>query len=95
MDIQSEKTNDLINGSRRNSNTVSEMLEVDVDEVENALPSQTVDAVRYLNNSRAVKGDESDGQIAWNVKSRIAACALIIIYVGKSFSTCQTTLYTN
>jgi hypothetical protein len=35
---------------------------------------------------RAVKGDDSDGQIAWNVKSRIAACALMTVYVGKSFS---------
>jgi hypothetical protein len=93
MDTQLEKTNDL-NGSRRDSNTAPEKLEVDAGEVEHAMPSKIVDAVRHLNNSRAFKSDDSDGQIAWNVKSRMAACALVIVYVGRTFSRSHTTLYT-
>jgi hypothetical protein len=92
MDPQLQNVNNL-DGSRRNSSTVLEKLKVNADEVENATPSNSVDAVNYLNNSRAVKGDDSDGQIAWNNKSRIAACSLMVVYVGKSFSISYTELY--
>ena len=92
MDPQLQKVNNL-DGSRRNSSTVPEKLKVNADEVENATPSNSVDAVNYLNNSRAVKGDDSDGQIAWNNKSRIAACSLMAVYVGKSFSISYIELY--
>jgi hypothetical protein len=91
MDIQLEKAN-TSDGNEFHNTTTPEKFEADVDEVENA-PSNRVDHISYLNNSRAVRGDDSDGKIAWNVKSRIAACSLMIFYVGESFSNSHTTLY--
>ncbi|KAH8706051.1 putative major facilitator superfamily transporter [Talaromyces proteolyticus] len=81
MDNQLETTKKL-NGSKCNRNNDIEKDKVDANEFEHATSSESVDAVRYLNNSRAFKGDNSDGQISWNVRSRIAACALIAVYVG-------------
>jgi hypothetical protein len=51
MDPHLQKANNL-DGSRRNSSTVPEKLKVNADEVKNATPSNSVDAVNYLNNSR-------------------------------------------
>ena len=79
MDIQLEKAKNS-DGNERHSSTTPEKPEVDVDEVENAAPSNSVDHISYLNNSRAVRGDDSDGKIAWNVKSRITACSLKLVY---------------
>jgi MFS family permease len=87
-----EKANNS-DGNACHTNTTPGKPEVDVDEVENATPSNTVDPIRYLNNSRAVRGDDSDGRIAWNVKLRIAACSLMIFYVGKNFSNSHITQY--
>jgi hypothetical protein len=36
-----------------------------------------------LNNKYAVKGDDSDGKVVWNWKTRIAAFCLVLLYVGK------------
>jgi len=41
-----------------------------------------------LNNKYAIKGDDSDGKVVWNWKTRIAAFSLVLLYVGK----CATTL---
>jgi hypothetical protein len=79
MDIQLETAN-TFDGNEFHNTTTPEKLEADVDEVENAAPSNSVDHISYLNNSRAVRGDDSDGKIAWNVKSRITACSLKLVY---------------
>lgn len=49
-----------------------------VDEVENV----SIDGPKTY----AIKGDDSDGHVTWTVKSRIAACGLGLVYVGKSIS---------
>lgn len=36
-----------------------------------------------LNNKYAVKGDNSDGKVVWNWKTRIAAFCLVTLYVGE------------
>lgn len=36
-----------------------------------------------LNNKYAIKGDNSDGKVVWNWKTRIAAFSLVLLYVGK------------
>jgi hypothetical protein len=83
MDTQLEKANDS-GGNGRHSNTTLQKLEVVSGEVETVTPSTTVDAINYHNKSRGIKGDDSDGQIAWTIKSRIAVCCLVMVYVGKS-----------
>lgn len=93
MNTKIEMTNEP-SGRKANSQTPLETLEVDEEQVEHATPSKSVDAIRYLNNSRAFKGDDSDGHISWNVKSRIATCALMTVYVGKSFDRSYNTLRT-
>lgn len=35
------------------------------------------------NNKYAVKGDNSDGKVVWNWKTRIAAFCLVTLYVGE------------
>jgi hypothetical protein len=94
MDTQLEKANDSY-GNGRHSNTALEKLEAVADEVEKVAPSRTVDAVNYPNKSGAIKGDDSDGQIAWTIKSRIAVCCLVMVYVGKSFSRSHISLSTH
>jgi len=39
-----------------------------------------------INNKYAVKGDNSDGKVVWNWKTRIAASCLVLLYVSKSFN---------
>lgn len=35
-----------------------------------------------MNNSHAVKGDDSDGKVEWNVRSMFAAVFLAALYTG-------------
>jgi hypothetical protein len=37
-----------------------------------------------MNNSFAVKGDDSDGKVSWNLRSMFAAVFLAALYTGKS-----------
>jgi hypothetical protein len=39
-----------------------------------------------MNNSYAVKGDDSDGKVEWNVRSMFAAVFLAALYTGTSTS---------
>jgi hypothetical protein len=36
-----------------------------------------------MNNSYAVKGDDSDGKVEWNLRSAFAAIFLAALYTGK------------
>jgi hypothetical protein len=38
-----------------------------------------------MNNSYAVKGDDSDGKVEWNLRSIFAAVFLAALYTGKSW----------
>jgi hypothetical protein len=89
MDTQLEEANDSERNGRQ-SNTAPEKPKAVADEVENVMPDNSVDSIKNLKKSSAVKGDDSDGQITWTVQSRIAACCLVTIYVGKSFSKSNT-----
>jgi len=40
-----------------------------------------------MNNSYAVKGDDSDGKVTWNVRSMFAAVFLAALYTGTTIST--------
>lgn len=65
----------------------NEKTQVSQDHVENTSPSNEkteLETESYENNNKyAVKGDDSDGKIAWTWKTRIAACCLVTLYVGK------------
>jgi hypothetical protein len=37
-----------------------------------------------MNNSYAVKGDDSDGKVEWNLRSAFAAVFLAALYTGKN-----------
>jgi hypothetical protein len=58
----------------------------DITQVEDVSPSTASDEVPTdaLKNAYAVKGDESDGKVVWNLKTRIAAFSLVMLYVGSS-----------
>ena len=57
----------------------------DITQVEDVSPSTASDEVpTALKNAYAVKGDESDGKVVWNLKTRIAAISLVMLYVGSS-----------
>jgi hypothetical protein len=57
-----------------------------ITQVEDVSPSTTSDEVptERKRNAYAVKGDESDGKVVWNLKTRIAAISLVMLYVGSS-----------
>jgi MFS family permease len=58
----------------------------DITQVEDVSPSTASDEVPTdsKRNAYAVKGDESDGKVVWNLKTRIAAVSLVMLYVGSS-----------
>ena len=57
----------------------------DITQVEDISPSTASDEVPTVRkNAYAVKGDESDGKVVWNLKTRIAAISLVMLYVGLS-----------
>jgi len=58
----------------------------DITQVEDVSPSTASEEVptEGKRNAYAVKGDESDGKVVWNLKTRIAAVSLVMLYVGSS-----------
>ena len=57
------------------------------DEVDDLKKIDTVDALHVdLENSRAIKGDDSDGRVNWTLKQVLATTFLAGLYVGKPVS---------
>ena len=52
--------------------------------IETAASNDSTDSDYDINNKYAVKGDNSDGKVEWNWKTRVAASCLILLYVSKS-----------
>jgi hypothetical protein len=63
-----------------------EDLQVQSTESSNELQKErTLEGIDMI-NSRAVKGDDSDGKVVWNVRSMFAAVFLASLYTGSQVS---------